>query len=214
MIIILSSQAAGGMTEENDLLEKGPYELRAFPRIIGPDLVPEKESRTLINHHQYILSDSETGDTNQIIISLDCNQSQRIKELLLNSGVNQTVNTRPAIERQFVQALQEKAPALSKAMGFPTQVKFVFDNDRMSDDSRIQAEKNQLIQEKLERYILLTYQSIDAARAALVQLKDEKSISNVGLNKSNMTLSYSPNDPYFRHQQFPIRENTSGVCMR
>lgn len=197
VIIILSSQAAGGMTEENDLLEKGPYELRAFPRIIGPDLVPEKEIRTLINHHQYILSDSETGDTNQIIISLDYNQSQRIKELLLNSGVNQTVNTRPAIERQFVQALQEKAPALSKAMGFPTQVKFVFDNDRMSDDSRIQAEKNQLIQEKLERYILLTYQSIDAARAALVQLKDEKSISNVGLNKSNMTLSYSPNDPYF-----------------
>ncbi len=179
------------------MLEKGPYELRFFPRAQALGPVQEIERRTLVNHHKFLMSDTDTGDTNQIIISLDYNQSQRIKELISGQGVVKSPVTRPALERQFVQALEEKVQTLSKIMAFPKHVKFIFDSDRMSDELRVQGEKGQLIQERLERYILLTYESIDAARKALVLLQTEKSLSSVGMNKSNMVFSFSPNDSYF-----------------
>ena len=195
--IILLCTSSVCLSQENDLKENGSYENRINPRLIGSGYTPSRQLVPTEPSDAPLLIDDATGDTNEVVITINYDNPSRLR-YLLSLESTEAANSLPSIiESRFIKSNLVSDRLVHDTLYQPKFARFLIEFNRMNDDIRLKARKSGLAAERFERYIILRYGSIDQATRALAKLKTEPAILSATDNKAIGVTSWTPNDPYF-----------------
>jgi serine protease len=138
--------------------------------------------------------DKKTGETNELIVLLNYSNTATIQRLL---PVPASANTPPGLERAVVAAAQSQDRNIKAALQGAVHARFVLWTGRMSDEDRARGAELNAPREMLERYFVLRYPTVGAARTAQKQLAADKSTVASADNNVIGQTSWAPGDPYF-----------------
>ncbi|MFZ5652780.1 MAG: S8 family serine peptidase [Pseudomonadota bacterium] len=168
--------------------DEGPYLEGVFAREAGPPLIlparpPEHEPAPLFD---------EEGNSNSVIVLLDFDAPAFDPVL---SGKAQP-GDQPAAEQAMLEALNAKEPAAEILFSQPDEAHFLIRPENRLDPQAREALGADNPRERLERYLVLRYPSVKAAKAAEAYLKERPGVLFAGVDQ-RFNYLWSPNDPYF-----------------
>ena len=196
LALALLGGGAAVAQKQDDLAEKGPYSQRAFARKIGPavrPVVPEVMPAPSVE----LQVDKQTGETNELVVLLNYANTTNIQKTLPAQADTAATGKPTGLERAVVAAVQSQDRNTTAAAQGAKHARFVLWTERMSDVDRARGAELNAPRELLERYIVLRYPTVGAARAAQLQLSKDKSVFQTAQNNRQGTTSWMPNDPYF-----------------
>ncbi|MGK3961819.1 S8 family serine peptidase [Sorangium sp. So ce118] len=150
-----------------------------------------------------LLVDAQTKETNELVVLLNYESSTRLSQIVpgLPAGA-----AAPALERAFLKASLARSPRAIQALGNPAHIRYAVPSERMPDADRVTRAKltPEAIaagfkydpRERLERYFVVRYDSIERARTAAGRITKDAAFAYVS-NNIVATMSSSPNDAYF-----------------
>jgi hypothetical protein len=193
---LLLVSVAGHAQQQETANEEGPYLEGVFAREAGPPLIlpvkmPEYEPAPLF--------DAE-GNSNSVIVLLDFDHPAFDPVL---SGKAQPGDQIVA-EQTMLKAINAKEQAAGMLFSQPDEAHFL-----IRPENRLDAEARAALgaddpRERLERYLVLRYPTVQAAKAAEAYLKERSSVLFAGVDQRFEYL-WAPNDPYF-----PINSASAG----
>ncbi|MCA0244172.1 MAG: S8 family serine peptidase [Proteobacteria bacterium] len=160
-----------------------------------------------------LLTDAATGDTNELTIVINYGNTSRLSALSKSLAA---AKNSVEIERALVAGVNNTEDNVNAALGNPLHARYVINFDRLSDRDRIAIDTAiandklgnvtaMFARERLERYIVLRYVSVETARLAFSKLRRELAIQNVNINRVGATISAAPSDPYFSNNGTPAQ---------
>ncbi len=192
--------------KQDDLAEKGPFEQRYFARQVGPAMkIPTPA--LLPQAPVEVMADKTTGETNELIVVLNYANANSIQNLLpAESKAALAAAKSPAagLERAVLGAIQNKDRSTTAALFNPAYAYFAVNSDRLSDEDRLRGVELKATRERLDRYMILRYPSVAAARQAQLQMQKDSSVVVHSMNNALGTISAVPNDTYFSTPAFAI----------
>lgn len=147
----------------------------------------------------------ERGAVSQIVLQIETTPGlgETVSQLSAASGCSSAVDCANALLDSIN---NRRDTALLAGFGQPLGARFLIEDYRMTDKERISAAKSDPALE-LQRYIVLRYASLAAARTALQSLTKRSDVARAALDQ---TMSYSAtwtwtgaNDPYLNWQSSP-----------
>lgn len=142
----------------------------------------------------------ENGDTNRLVVLLDLDDAAVATAAI---GSPELYISRAAVEAAVVDEINTRGIEAMEFFGEPDQAWHLIRQDRLDEDSRAEMEDEDP-REILQRYIVLSYPTVAAARSALVALRDTQGVQLVEIDLP-LQLLWSPNDDYF-----PINPGSAG----
>ncbi|MFT3818763.1 MAG: S8 family serine peptidase [Rubrivivax sp.] len=160
-----------------------------------------------------LLADKTNGETNELVVVINYSDTARLSALSKSLA---TAKNAAETERALVAGVNNVEDGVNAALGNPIHARYAIDFDRLSDRDRaaigaaLANDKSgnvaaMFARERLERYIVLRYVSIETARLALSKLRNERAIQNVNINRAGATISTIPSDPYFYNNGAPAQ---------
>lgn len=173
---------------------------------------PPAEPATFVATPGKFIVDAQTRNSNELIVRLNHDNSDRVAFLAPGLAKNAAA---PAVERAFQRAVLARDKALDLALGGPIHVRYMIAIDRMSDEDRAaaavvspEAKATGLTydpRERLDRYMVLRYDSVALAQLALARLRQDTGFAFVGNNSAGAVKSSTPNDAYFSNNGNPAQ---------
>ncbi len=212
LALALLGGGAAVAQKQDDSAEKGPFDQRYFARQAGPAMklpTPALLPRAPVE----VMADKTTGETNELIVVLNYANANSIQNLLpTESKATLSAAKSPAagLERAVLSAIQNKNRNTTAALLNPVYAYFAVSSDRLSDEDRLRGVELKAARERLDRYMVLRYPSVAAARQAQLQMQKDSSVVVHSMNNSLGTISAVPNDTYFSTPTFvssPYVEN-------
>lgn len=154
-----------------------------------------------------LIVDAKTRNSNEVIVRLNHDNPDRLA--LLVPGLAKNAAT-PAVERAFQRAVLARSKEVDYASGGPIHVRYMIAIDRMSDEDRAAAAVlspeakaagfSYDPRERLDRYMVLRYGSVELAQLAQTRMQKDGAFSFVGNNSGGAVMSSPPpNDAYFSY---------------
>lgn len=191
------SPAAAQSPEFDDTRENGSFDQRYFARIKGTPPTPTPEPQTPPVKPAVDLLTDANGVTNELIVLLQYDMAANLRGLLGAAGKGADTATAPGLERAVLTALQNQdSKELNTLFRSPVYAQFLLSVERMTDDDRERHAKVRSPRERLERFMVLRYSSVAAARSAANAMAKEPTIASA-MSTATVVLSFTPNDPYF-----------------
>lgn len=164
-----------------------------FSRPVGPAVKPPQTSR--IRPALPFLFDAQ-GKANQIMVLLDFTDPTFVGRAIPADGM-EGVQPADQITREeaVLNSLNRTSSALRAQFGNPLYSDYLLWETRQSVATRARARADSP-SERLERYLLLTYDSVEAATAALNVLRTTKGVLAVEQDQKLKFASVPYNDPY------------------
>ena len=191
---MLAAGAANAVAQEND---EGPFVDGVFAakEKIPPGHIEPTTALTSPDDVSEPLLSDENNNTNEVIFLVDY-KSNAVAQAAIPFAAARGIGNR--YETALSKSIRNKESDALRFFGNPQRARYVIENERLDDQSRIYLTENDP-QEILHRYLVLRYPSIGAAQAAVEFLKQQPGVLYAGINK---TLSFSsfatpPTDPYF-----------------
>ncbi len=184
--LLLCSVAAQAQEQEipND---EGPYLEGVFAREAGPPLIlPAK----LPEHEPAPLFDKE-GNSNSVIVLLDFDA--RAFDPVLSGKAEPGDQT--AAEQAMLDAINAKLTAAEILFSQPERARFLISSDRLDPKFRALLKADDPT-ERLHRYLVLRYPSVDQAKFAVEYFGKQPGVVWVGIDRK-LDFLWAPNDPYF-----------------
>lgn len=175
---------------------EGPFIGGVFSRPIGPPLIlPDKPMEI----EPPPLFDDE-GHSNGLIFLLDLDDPAFDQVLDGKAARADQVTA----EEAMLEAINAKEPATEALFAQPERARYL-----IQPGIRLDPEARALLspehpEERLHRYLVLRYPSVEAALAAEASLQKRPGVLSVG-NDKQLDFSWAPNDPYF-----PINSASAG----
>lgn len=184
---------AGDPPAPND---EGPFIGGVFSRPVGPPLVllPKLEE-----FEPPPLFDA-AGDSNGVIVMLDFNDST-LNTLL--SGKSKPGN-QAETEQAVLEAINAKGAATVAFLAKPNKTSYLIQPDNRLDPKARALLNADNPEERLHRYLVLDYPTVQAALAAERHIKQQAGVLFAGVDK-RLNFSWAPNDPYF-----PVNTSSAG----
>lgn len=141
-----------------------------------------------------LLSD-ENNNTNEVIFLVDY-KSAAVAKAAIPFAAAKGISDR--YETALAKGIQNKESDALRFFGNPQRARYVIENERLDDPSRIYLTENDP-QEILHRYLVLRYPSIGAAQAAVKFLQQQPGVLYAGINRTLAFSSFAtpPTDSYF-----------------
>lgn len=176
----------------DDTTEKGPYYARSFSRSVGVAIQPSTPKA--ITSTTPLLVDRSTKESNELIITLNHTNRSR----LATSLSNKNLITAPAgvVEDEIIRSIISRNRNSESLFGGAVFASRLVGEERMSDDDRARGEALKSPRAAVEKFLVLRYESVALARAALERLLKEPSIATA-INNVATEISAIPSDPYF-----------------
>lgn len=168
----------------------------AFSRDVGDPLQPA--TIELVELPEGLID--ENGDTNRLIVLLDLDDAAVTTAAI---GRPELYISRAAVEAAVVDEINTRGIEAMEFFGEPDQAWHLIRQDRLDEDARAQMEDDDP-REILQRYLVLSYPTVSAARAALDALRDTQGVQLAEMDLP-LQLLWSPNDDYF-----PINPGSAG----
>lgn len=184
---------AGDPPAPND---EGPFIGGVFSRPVGPPLVllPKLEE-----FEPPPLFDA-AGDSNGVIVMLDFNDST-LNTLL--SGKSKPGN-QAETEQAVLEAINAKGAATAAFFAQPNRARYLIQQDNRLDPKARALLSADHPDERLHRYLVLSYPTVQAALAAESYIGKQQGVLLAEVDK-RLDFSWAPNDPYF-----PINTSSAG----
>lgn len=131
------------------------------------------------------------GDTNEVVVMLK--REGDAFHSALGGAVSSASSKGP--EDALVDAIRQQEPHALARFGSPLGARYLISSLRLSDEGRMQADADSP-EDRLHRYVILRFESIDQARSAAVLIGKLSGVEYVSLGQA-LAFSASPNDPYF-----------------
>ena len=163
---------------------------------------------------ELIASTDGTRQTNDLIVLLNDANTALYRKLLLLRDTDTAINTAPGLERAVLAGIKAKNASLMDTFMSPVDAGYLVSLGRLSDADRASGVKAKSARERLDRYIVLRYASVDAARKAQAKLaKGDPSVLSATHNVTSVTSAYTPNDPYYAStgSGMPLRQYQWGL---
>jgi hypothetical protein len=154
----------------------------AGPPLILPAKLPEYEPAPLFD---------EEGNSNSVIVLLDFDAPAFDPVL---SGKAEP-GDQLAAEQAMLEAINAREPATETLFSQPERARFLISRDRLDPKFRALLKADDPT-DRLHRYLVLRYPSVDAAKAAVDYLEKQPGVVWVGTG-SKTDFLWAPNDPYF-----------------
>lgn len=191
------SPATAQSPEFDDTRENGPFDQRYFARIKGTPPTPTPEPQIPQVKPAVDLITDANGVTNELIVLLQYDMAANLRGLLGTAGKGTDTATASGLERAVLAALQnQSSKELSALFRSPVYSRFLLSVERMTDADRERYAKVRSPRERLERFMVLRYPSVAAARAAAEAMAKEPMIASAK-GTATVVQSFAPNDPYF-----------------
>jgi hypothetical protein len=185
-----------------DIRRNGPYSQRRFSRKAG-EPAPVSTTAPAPSIPGRLIVDASTRESNELVILLSYDDPARLARMIPGLAPGAAA---PEVERRFVEAVLARSPAASHALAEPVHIRYVIQADRMSDADRLARVRPTAegsagavapdLRERLERYMVVRYESVQAARAAAEKIGKTADFAYVSNNRAG-ELSSAPNDAYF-----------------
>lgn len=191
---VLAAGAANAVAQEND---EGPFVEGVF---VAKEKIPSGHvepttALTLPDDASELLLSDENNNTNEVIFLVDY-KSNAVAKAAIPFAAAKGISDR--YETALSKGIQNKESDALRFFGNPQRARYVIENERLDDQSRIYLTENDP-QEILHRYLVLRYPSIGAAQAAVKFLNQQPGVLYAGINRTLAFSSFAtpPNDPYF-----------------
>ncbi len=185
--LLLCSLATRAQDQEiaND---EGPYLEGVFAREAGPPLIlpaklPEYEPAPLFD---------EEGNSNSVIVLLDFDAPAF--DPVLSGKVDP--GDQLAAEQAMLETINAREQATEALFSQPDEAHFLIRPENRLDPQAREALGTDNPRERLERYLVLRYSSVKAAKAAETYLKERPGVLFAGVDQ-RFSYLWAPNDPYF-----------------
>jgi len=190
----LAAGAVNAVAQEND---EGPFVDGVFvaKEKIPPGHVEPTTALTPPDDALEPLLSDENNNTNEVIFLVDY-KSAAVAKAAIPFAAAKGISDR--YETALFKGIQNKESDALRFFNNPQRARYVIENERLDDQSRIYLTENDP-QEILHRYLVLRYPSIGAAQAAVKSLSQQPGVLYAGINRTLAFSSFAapPNDPYF-----------------
>ena len=147
---------------------------------------------------ELITSTDSTRHTNDLIVLLNDANTALYRKMLLVRDTDTSINTAPGLERAVVAGIKARNASLMDNFMSPADADYLVSLGRLTDADRASGVKVKSPRERLDRYIVLRYVSVDAARKAQAKLaKGDPSVLSASHNTTGALSAYTPNDAYY-----------------
>jgi hypothetical protein len=185
-----------------EISRNGSYAQRQFARSLGAPSPASPVPPAPVIPGQFLV-DASTKESNELVVLLNYNDTAQLARVIPGLALDAAA---PIVERSFIEAVLARSLNASDALSNPVHIRYVLQADRMSDADRLASIKHAAAsvvardgadpRERLERYMVVRYDSVAAARRAAERMRKNPVFAYVA-NNGTVVLSGAPNDAYF-----------------